>query len=80
MALFVRQDDNRTEMQKRLATELQERAKKRAEEVEIPDGVDDSAYIKGTKQTTSLAWVWVLIIFIAVVTVVWLMAQSIATK
>ena len=80
MALFVRQDENRTEMQKRLATELQERAKKRAEAADVPDGVEDSAYIKGTKQTTSLAWVWILIIFVAVVTVIWLMVQTIATK
>lgn len=61
MALYIRQSDDRSELQKRLATELQEKAKKKALEAERPDGVDDSAYIKDTKQTTSLAWVWAII-------------------
>jgi len=61
MALFIRQDENRSELQQRLATELQERQRAKAKEAELPDGVDDSQFIKGTKQTTSLAWVWLLI-------------------
>lgn len=61
MALFVRQDENRSELQKRLATELQDRAKKKAEEAELPDGVTDSQYIKGTKEGSSLLWLWVLV-------------------
>lgn len=61
MALFVRQDENRSELQQRLATELQDRAKKKAEEAERPDGVTDSQYIKGTKEGSSLLWVWLVI-------------------
>ena len=70
MALFVRQDENRSELQQRLATELQDRAKKKAEEAELPDGVEDSRYIKGTKQTTSLAGVWLIILALAIAAVV----------
>ena len=66
MALFVRQDENRTELQERIAAELQEKARKRALDADRPDGVEDSNYMNGTKQTTSLAGVW---IFIAVATV-----------
>lgn len=63
MGLFVQQNSNRTKLQERLAAELSEKAKKKAElETKNPDGVDDSRYIEGTKQTTSLAWVWILII------------------
>lgn len=67
MALFVRQDENRSELQQRLATELQDRARKKAEEAELPDGVTDSQYIKGTKESSSLLWVWIVIgvLFIA---------------
>lgn len=61
MALFVRQDDNRSELQQRLATELQARAKKKAEEAELPDGVNDSQFIKDTKQGSSLLGVWIAI-------------------
>jgi hypothetical protein len=63
MALFVQQNDNRSKLQERVAAELQDKLKKRAElDKKLPDGVEDSAYLKGTKQTTSLAWVWIAII------------------
>lgn len=68
MALFIRQDDNRTELQQRLASELQEKARKRAQEdTKRPDGVSDSAYIKGTMGTSKYAWVWVVIALAVVV-------------
>jgi len=61
MALFVRQDENRSELQQRLATELQDRARKKAEEAELPDGVTDSQYIKETKEGSSLLGLWIVI-------------------
>lgn len=60
MALFIRQNEERSELQQRLAAELQEKARKKAIG-EQPDGVTDSAYLKDTKSTTSLAWVWIAI-------------------
>lgn len=66
MALFIRQNEERSELQQRLAAELQAKAKARAEsEATPPDGVDDTKYIEGTKQTTSLAWVWIAIFLVA---------------
>jgi hypothetical protein len=76
MALFVRQDENRSELQQRLATELQERAKKKAEEADLPDGVTDSQYIKNTKQTTSLLWVWMVIAVLAIGAIIFLAIKS----
>lgn len=70
MALFVKQNQERTELQQRLAAELQEKARKKSMESDQPDGVTDSAYLKDTKQTTSLAWVWVVIILFAVAAMV----------
>lgn len=67
MALFVNQDSNRSKLQERLAAELADKAKKKSElENTPPDGVDDSRYVEGTKTTTSLAWVWILIVLFAV--------------
>ena len=77
MALFIRQSDDRSKLQNRLAAELQERAKQRDALGDRPDGVDDSQYMKGTKQTSSLAWVWILIIIIAIVAFVWLTVLNI---
>lgn len=78
MALFVNQQNERTELQKRIAAELAEKAKKKSLESdnERPDGVNDSAYLEKTKTTTSLAWAWVLIVIAAVVILVWLVVAS----
>ncbi|MEI7917944.1 MAG: hypothetical protein WCH58_01020 [Candidatus Saccharibacteria bacterium] len=77
MALFIRQDEQKTEFQNQLAAELQARAKERAKLDDRPDGVDDSQYVSGTKKTTSLAWAWAIIIIVTVGIAIWLMALSI---
>ena len=67
MALFIRQDEQRSELQQRLATELREKAKKRSDDAaDLPDGVEDSNYLKDTKPTTKLAWVWIIIVLVAI--------------
>lgn len=76
MALFVNQKDDRSELQRRLAAELNEKARQKAklDETERPDGITDSNYLRNTNSTTSLAWVWVVIIIAILVLIVWLMA------
>jgi multidrug efflux pump subunit AcrB len=76
MGLYLRQQETRSELQDKLAAELQERAKQKAKEFEKPDGVTDSAYLKGTKQTTSLAWVWAIIALAFVVLIIWVIAAT----
>ena len=78
MALFVNQSSNRSKLQERLVAELSEKAKKKAqlESAKAPDGVEDSAYMEGTKQTTSLAWVWILIGVAVVGAAIWLVIVS----
>lgn len=62
MGQYLNQRDNRTELQQRLDAELRAKALARSKvEAEKIDGVDDSAYIEGTKVTTSLDWVWLII-------------------
>lgn len=73
MSLYLRQQDTKSDLQDRLAKELQEKAKRKAAEAEQPDGVDDSRYIEGTKQTTSLAWVWILIGIAVIAIIIWLL-------
>lgn len=80
MALFVQQDENRSELQKRIAAELNERAKRTAANIaDKPDGVEDSAYMEGTKSTTSLAWAWILILLTAMIIAGWLIVVSLMT-
>ena len=63
MALFINQDEDRTELQKRLATELQEKMKLKDLETDLPDGVDDSQYIKGTQKSNRFTFVWFILNF-----------------
>jgi hypothetical protein len=77
MALFINnQNDQRSQLQERIAAELQEKARIKAELANLPDGVDDSAYIKDTKQTTTLAWVWILIVFVVIGLIIGLTINS----
>ena len=78
MALFMNQQNERTELQKRIAAELAEKAKKKSLEADSdrPDGVSDSAYLEKTKQTTTLAWAWVLIIIAVLALLIWLVVLS----
>lgn len=66
MALFVNQNESRSELQKRIAAELQERSKQRAEQADLPDGVEDSKYIENTAKTTVNGWVWIVVIAVIV--------------
>jgi hypothetical protein len=78
MALFVNQENTRSKLQERLAAELSEKAKKRAQDeaADLPDGVTDSNYLKDTKQTTSLAWVWAIVGVLAIGVVIYFVIQS----
>lgn len=63
----MNQKDNRSELQQRLDAELRAKAAARNKsESEHPDGVDDSAYIENTRQSSPLAMAWVAIIFFAI--------------
>jgi hypothetical protein len=73
MGRYIEQTESRSELQQRIAADLRAKAaaKAKQEGAEVapangPDGVEDSAYIKGTKATTTLAPVW-LLIFLAII-------------
>lgn len=77
MGLYLQQKNERSELQQRIAAELTEKAKKKADgDSERPDGVVDSAYLEKTKTTTSLAWVWALIVAVFVGVLIWLVTLT----
>ncbi len=77
MGLFVNQQDQRSELQERIAAELREKAKASSlQEKATIDGVDDIRYLEGTKQTTTLAWAWILIAIMAGVVIVMFLMQG----
>ncbi len=77
MGLFVNQQDQRSELQERIAAELREKAKASSlQEKATMDGVDDIRYLEGTKQTTTLAWAWILIAIMARAVIVMFLMQG----
>lgn len=78
MALFLRQDDKRTELQQRVAAELQEKAKRKAEleNQPRPDGVTDSNYMRDYTGSSRYLWLWVTIALVGLVGVTLFMAQA----
>lgn len=72
MGRYIEQNQGRSELQQRIAADLRAKAAAKAKQEggdagddhKRPDGVDDAAYLKGTKATTTLAPAW-LLIFIA---------------
>ena len=77
MGLFVNQQDQCSELQERIAAELREKAKASSlQEKATMDGVDDIRYLEGTKQTTTLAWAWILIAIMAGVVIVMFLMQG----
>lgn len=79
MGIYNQQDEGyKSELQKKVAAELREklRTSEHDKKAERPDGIEDSAYIKGTKKTTSLAWTWMLIFFVFAAVIVWMMLRK----
>lgn len=64
MALYVKQETEKNEFKQRIAAELREKIEKTSLEggEKIKDyDLEDSTYLEGTKQTTGLAFVWLLL-------------------
>ena len=79
----MQQNENRSELQQRLDAELRAKAAAKAKQdggeaggaYDRPDGEEDTAYLKGTKATTTLAPVWAIIGVAAVAVFVYFIIQ-----
>lgn len=83
MGRYIQQNQSRSELQQRIAADLRAKAAARAKEegtadpyAETADAVEDSQYLKGTKGTTSLAWVWLVLFLVAIAVFVMFVVTS----
>lgn len=83
--MYLKQQESRSELQERIAAELKAKAEQKAkDEAEFAahrggkqhDEVEDSAYVQGYKRTTTLAPVWVLIFFAAILVFIYFITQA----
>ena len=85
MGRYLEQTEARSELQQRIAADLRAKHAARAKQdgdndksyYDAPDGVDDAAYMQGTKATTTLAPAWVLIFILAVAVFGFFIYQSV---
>ena len=69
MGILVNQKDQRTELQEKIAADLRAKIGQTVGAGDERDEIADSKYMEGTKQTTTLAWAWILIAVMAAVVV-----------
>lgn len=67
MGLFIQQNDNRSELQQRLAAELREKARLRANGAEPLDQTKKSNYLKNTETAGERGWFWLAILLVALI-------------
>lgn len=71
MGIVINQDD-RSELQKRLAAELQERAKKKQQGDAQTDSTKDSAMLKNTSEGINFGWIAVIGAIVIIGVAIWL--------
>lgn len=75
--MYLNQQESRSELQERIAAELKAKAEQKAKIENAPrDEVEDSAYVQGYKKTTTLAPVWLLIFFAAIIVFIYFIVQA----
>ena len=72
MGIVVNQDEYRSELQKRLAAELQERAKKKQQGEAQTDSTKDSAMLKNTAEGFRFGWIAVIAAVVIIGVAIWL--------
>jgi hypothetical protein len=76
MGLFIQQNDNRSQLQERLAAELREKARARAGGSEPIDQTTNSNYLKNTEVTSSRAWIWLVVLGVLILAFIVFMLNS----
>ena len=77
MGLFVNQQDQRSELQEANCGGIKREGKSfEFARKATMDGVEDIRYLEGTKQTTTLAWAWILIAIMAGAVIVMFLMQG----
>lgn len=76
MGILVNQKDQRTELQEKIAADLRAKIGQTVGAGDERDDIADLKYMEGTKQTTTLAWAWILIAVMAAVVVALFLMQG----
>ena len=75
MGLYLKQNEPRTQLQSKIAADLAERASKRALDNDKNAPAVQPAFMDNQRQTSPLAWVWMLLGVIAVAGIIFVLVK-----
>lgn len=71
MGIIVNKENNQNdELEQRISADLRAKAVAEAPDGEVTDFENDSEYVRDTKKTGRFAWVWAVLIVLAIVSIV----------
>ena len=77
MGLFMNQQDKRSELQERIAADLRAKAQGNSKVEDSDwDAAKDAAYLEGTREASSHAWAWGLIVLVALGVIIGFLIQG----
>jgi hypothetical protein len=73
MGILVKQDQERSKLQEKIAAELREKTRQTSlAKAEGPDLVNDSVYQENTRQTRNVAWAYMILLGVIIASVVFI--------
>ena len=69
MGIMVQKDEDKSKLNEQINADLRERAERTSKEMD-PDYVEDSDYTKDLKKTGRFAWVWAVLIVLAIISLI----------
>ena len=69
MGIMVQKNEDNSKLNDMINVDLRERAERTSKEMD-PDYVEDSDYTKDLKKTGRFAWVWAVLIILAIISLI----------
>lgn len=73
MGLYLKQNEPRSQLQSKIAADLAERINKQA--LQGDDKKPQPAFLDNQRQTSPLAWVWIVLAIVAIAGIIYVLAR-----
>ena len=71
MGIIVNKENNKNDdLEQRISADLRNKAVETFDDGEVTDFTDDSEYVRETKATGRFAWVWIVLVVLAIISLV----------
>ncbi|MBR3365575.1 hypothetical protein IKG48_00395 [Candidatus Saccharibacteria bacterium] len=69
MGIMVQKNEDNSKLNEQINADLRERAERTSKQMD-PDYVEDSDYAKDLKKTGRFAWIWAVLIVLAIISLI----------